>query len=151
MEVFAKAMQQSSALRHVNEDFDEARNEILKGTGDAQRLSVNDLPIESETARAIATAKRTPSSEVQLNGTYVIKGVDLRQEGEVRLRVENQADGREFVATFQDNSLDSSQISLLQNAEWSRTKVYLSINARILRGEVTAATVVSVKEQPAKA
>jgi len=85
---------------------------------------------------------------VQLNGTYLILATDLRQPDEIRLRVRNAKSGREFQAAFRDNSLHQEQIRLLQDAEWNRTKVYLSINARSLRGDITVATVVSVGRQP---
>jgi hypothetical protein len=148
LEVMAQATQRAPVIAQVRQDFDEARNEIVRSVGDADNISVNDLPIENQTARAIATARRSTSVETQLNGNYLIKGVDLRQEGQVRLRVASQADGREFIASFEDQSLRRGQITILQNAEWERLPVYLSINARLLRGEVTTATVVSVKQQP---
>ena len=90
-----------------------------------------------------------PSEEAQLNGTYTILSTDLRAADYIKLRVRRLQDGKEFLATFQDHSLDRAQIALLQSAEWGRTSVYLSINATILRGEVTTASIISVTPQPA--
>lgn len=148
LEVFADAMVRSATVRHASEDFDAARNEIVRAGRNADSLTVNSISIDSATARTIGTAHRSESIEVQLNGNYTILSVDVSRPDEIKLRVQNRNDGRDFSASFQDQSLDQSQITLLQAAEWSRNPVYLSINARILRGEITVATVVAVTQQP---
>jgi hypothetical protein len=151
LEVFADAMKRAPSLAHARADFDEARGEIIRSGATANTLAVNNVEIDGETARVIGAARRAESEEVQLNGNYSILAVDLRQPNEVRLRIRNLEDGREFFASFNDHSLNQSQIGLLQNAEWHRSPVYLSINARSLRGEITVAKVVSVKAQPTAA
>jgi hypothetical protein len=151
LEVMARALKADSSVAAAKADFDESRNGVLKSVGDAKSLAVNDVSVDQETARTLASAKRTPSEDVQLNGTYMILSTDLRQQDHVKLRVRRAQDGKEFSATFQDNSLDRKQISLLQEAEWGRSPVFLSINATELRGEVTTAKVVSVSPQPAVA
>ncbi|MBD8654740.1 hypothetical protein IFT68_03770 [Oxalobacteraceae sp. CFBP 13730] len=148
LEVFAEAVKRAPMLAHARDDFDEARGEIIRSGANADTLRVNNVEIDGDTARVIGAPRRAESEEVQLNGTYMILGVDLRQPTEVRLRVKGQVDGREFYASFNDQSLRRGQIKLLQDAEWDRNTVYLSINARLLRGEVTVAKVVSVHPQP---
>ncbi len=148
LEIMGEAVNRVPALAHAKSDFDDARGEIVRSGGNARTLAVNQLEIDGETARIIGTAKRAESEEVQLNGNYLIVATDLRQPDEIRLRVRRVGAAQEFQASFKDNSLKQSQIALLQGAEWSREPVYLSINARSLRGEVTTATVVSVKAQP---
>ncbi|OYD77967.1 UNVERIFIED_ORG: hypothetical protein BDU10_3090 [Burkholderia sp. CF145] len=148
LETLAKALQANKDVSAAKADFDDSRNTLLKSVGDANHLAVNDVTVDRETARVLAAARRTPSEEAQLNGTYQILSTDLRQQDYVKLRVRRVQDGKEFSATFQDNSLDRAQIKLLQEAEWGRSPVYLSINATILRGEVTTAGVVSVSPQP---
>lgn len=148
MQIMADALTRVPALRHTRDDFDQAREGILRSANNARSIEVNDLEIDSEAARIISTARRTESEEVQLNGNYTILTTDLRQPDEIRLRVQNRDNGKEFFASFKDRTLDRSQVSLLQNAEWSRQAVYLSINARSLRGEITTATVISATQQP---
>ncbi|MFC0168406.1 hypothetical protein ACFFKC_09960 [Pseudoduganella danionis] len=151
LQIMADALSRVPQLQHVQEDFDIARNAIVGATGDADSLTVNSLQLDAATTRVIATARRTESQEVQLNGSYSIIATDLSKPDLIKLRVQASSDGREFQASFQDNSLDQSQIKILQDAEWTRSLVYLSINARILRGEVSVATVVSVQAQPVSA
>lgn len=149
LKIFADAMNANTAVAAAKADFDDTRNSLLKSVGDAKTLTVNDIAIDQETARILSQAKRVPPEEVQLNGTYTILSTDLRAPDFIKLRVRRVQDGKEFLATFQDHSLDGDQIKLLQGAEWGRTRVFLSINATVRRGEVTTASIISVKPQPA--
>lgn len=148
LEVVTKALSRNTDLQAVRDDFDVVRNEILRGVGDAKAISVNGIKIDHDTARVVSIAQRSTPEERQLNGTYYVTATDLSSPDFVKLRLRRAQDGREFNATFQDNSLDQAQIQELQQAEWGRTPVFLSINATLLRGEVNKATVISVTPQP---
>lgn len=146
--ILADALTRDHRLPLVKEDFDLARNELLKGVADGKTLEVDGLAISGEVARKLATSTRMESAETQVNGNYLIVEVHHSVPNEVRLKVNRCIDGRDFYAKFRDESLDQEQIRLLQEAEWKRSKVYLVINATELRGEVTTATVISVHIQP---
>ena len=145
LQVMANATREVPLLRHAQEDFDEARHGIVKGTSDAQQLTVSGVPLDHTSAQIITMAKRTTSRELQLNGHYEIRKVEWPQAGEVRLTVYNVDTHREFSASLHDDSLDQKQTALLQEAEWKRSTIYLSINATELRGEITKATIVGVQ------
>jgi hypothetical protein len=148
LEVFGRALAKEPTLVSARDDFDAARNEVVRSAGDATKLTFNSVEIDGATAKVVGIAKRTESQEVQLNGTYLVIATDLRKPDEIKLRVKSKANGREFSASFMDHSLQQDQIKLIQAAEWDRTEVYLSINASTLRGDITSATVISVKPQP---
>lgn len=148
MEVFRQAIAASPVLRNTTEDFDDARREIVRGTGDANSLTVNSVRLDRESARIVASTKRSESREVQLNGDYVILETHWQKDCEVRLKLRNLNTTQEFIATLQDNSLNNEQLGILQEAEWNRSKVYMSVNATELRGAITTATIVGVHVQP---
>lgn len=148
LSTLASAFTSLPTLDHVRQEFDAARTEIVKGTGDARTLSVSGVVLDRESAQIVAMTKRSESKDVQLNGSYLIKKTDWQHNGEIRLVVCNAETSRIFNAAFRDDSLDQAQLKLLQAAEWSRGKVYLSINATELRGDVTTATIVGVQVQP---
>lgn len=148
-EILAKTMTAQPRLAYVQENFDTARTEILKGVGDAETLTVAGITLENSVAHSIARAKRTEARQLQLNGNYEIEQVNWQQEDEVRIKVKGLDEGgRSFVASLTDQSIEKEQLALLQEAEWSRSKIYLSINATELRGEITTATIVGVTPQP---
>lgn len=147
-QILVDALTKNNHLRVVQENFDIARDDILKGTSDAKTLSVNAVLLDQETVRTAATKKRESSTELQLNGTYFVTETNLRKPDEIRIGLRRAQDGKEFAASFLDHSLDGEQIKLLQEAEWGRTAVFLSINATELRGQITGARVISVVAQP---
>lgn len=149
-EILARALTERPVLGYVAQDFDVARTEMLKGVGDADSLTISGIPLDNATAHAVARAKRTQAKDIQLNGNYEIVHVNWQQEGEVRIKVAGIDNGRAFVATLVDQSIEKDQVALLKEAEWSRSPIYLSINATELRGEITTATIVAVTPQPAK-
>lgn len=148
MEILARALSAAPQLQTVAQDFDAARHEIVRGTGDAKSLTVNSVMLDQESARVVAATKRSESREIQLNGNYIILETHWKKDGEAKLKVRNMDTAEEFMASFQDNSLNQAQREELQRAEWGRTKVYMSINATELRDVITTATIVSVKVQP---
>lgn len=146
--ILARALTANPTLGFVQEDFDIARTEVLKGIGHANSVTVSGVSLDNGTATAVAKAKRAESRQMQLNGNYEIVQVNWQQEGEVRIKVIAEGTGRAFIATLVDQSIEGEQVALLKEAEWSRNKIYLSINATELRGEITTAFIVGVTQQP---
>lgn len=146
--ILARALSGSPQLTNAAQDFDHARVDLMKGVGDADTLTVSGITLNREEANTVARSKRSESKDIQANGQYKIVEVSWSHENEVRLKVADAKTGREFVASFKDDSLNHSQITLLQKAEWERKSIYLSINATELRGQITTAAVVGVGNQP---
>lgn len=142
--LLVQALTGSPKLADAAQDFDQARVDLLKGVGDADTLTVSGITLNRVEANTVARAKRSESKAIQANGPYRILDVGLSHENEVRLKVSDATTGREFVASFTDDSLNQSQIAMLQNDVWKREPIYLSINATELRGQITTAVVVGV-------
>lgn len=146
MEIFASALSQRPALRASHEDFDNVRHDVLKSVGDADQLDVQGIALSQEQARKIATTPRAKPEEVQLNGNYRIVKLDWSKEDEVRISLFGlDLIRREFIASMRAHNLTQQNIEKLKICEWERKPVYLSINATVLRGEVTTATIVGVE------
>lgn len=134
-------------FNQIHKNINSAKTEFLKSAANADSLSINGVEISGKTTRTLLTNKKQQARDVQLNGTYDVLTVDFRSSDTVKLRLKRRLDNKEFVASFQDYSFENDRIKILQNAEWGRKPVYLSINATELRGEITSATVISVDEQ----
>ena len=148
MEIMAEAFSVHPALAAMQKDANSSRIALLKGISDADSIEINGITFKKEDAKTLTATKRSASIEIQLNGNYQILAVDTSHPEETRIKVHYIDDGREFSAKFRDQTLDQSQIGILQNAEWERRKVFLSVNATELRGQITTATIISVKNQP---
>lgn len=131
-------------LQHTQEDFDEARREILRSAGDAKTLALNGVELPNALARQIASTPRATSKDIQLNGSYVIQKIDWQQEGDVRLSLTSTDQQVTFTASLSHDSITTFHREMLKTAEWDRKTIYMSINATELRGDITTARIVSV-------
>jgi len=144
MQILATALSGRAELQHAMQDFDNVRRSFVKATGDADRIAVNGISLTQDDARTVAAATRTESINIQVNGSYQIQKIDWQHEDEARLWLESSDASRRFVATLRTVGLTEAQLDIIQEAEWARRKVYLSINANELRGEITTAAIVGI-------
>lgn len=146
MKIFEEALNRNAALKASHEDFDNVRHDILKSVGDASQLDVQGIQLSQDQARVIALTPRAKAEEVQLNGNYRINKLDWSKADEVRISLFGvDTEQREFVAVMRSHNLTPQNIEKLKSCEWDRKPAYLSINATVLRGEVTTATIVGVE------
>ena len=145
MQILTEAMNARPQLRYAGQDFDDVRHDVLKATGDAASVEVQDVKLSREEARVIALAPRSESEAVQLNGHYRIQKIDWQQPDQVRLSLWSTDTSIEFNAAFKGASLDQPQKEKLKAAEWDRKPLYMQINGTRLRGEITTASIVSVE------
>ena len=144
LEIVTRALAAQPKLQHSQEDFDDARREILRSAGDAKTLTLNGIELPNALARQIASTPRATSKDIQLNGSYVIQKIDWQQEGDVRLSLTGSDQQLTFIASLSQDSITAAHREILKTAEWDRKTIYMSINATELRGDVTTARIVSV-------
>ncbi|MGE6916737.1 hypothetical protein [Achromobacter kerstersii] len=151
LEVVAGLKAEVASIRPIEQDFDDVRDDIVRGISDATSLEVNGVEITRETALTAAKTLRVRSSDGQANGTYYVDESSFRNPHETRIMVRNASTQQVFPASFKDSSLKGTQIQLLKDAAFARTRVYLSINTKERRGEIVSAQIVGVKPQPKNA
>lgn len=142
LEVVTQAMKQQPRLTLAKEEFDDARDGVLRSSADADSVELDGVVLTGQQATAMARQPRTKSEEAQLNGVYIITGVTWPSEVEVFLDLRSVDGNGEFKASLSTESLLQRDKDLIAKAEWDRTPLYLSINAKKLRGEVVSAAVV---------
>lgn len=144
-EQLVSALTREPRLQQVSDDFDDARIEILKGVADAKSIELQGTPLTNFEARAIAATPRQKAQEVRLDGVYYIHRIDWSRPDEARLSLVGQeAQTREFLATLDTLDLSAARKAILQEAEWERRTLHLTINGTRLRGEITTARIVGV-------
>lgn len=146
LQIFSDALARNPTLKASHEDFDNVRHDIVKSVGDANHLDVQGISLSREQARVISITPRTKPEEVQLNGNYRIVKLDWSKDDEVRISLFGSgAEQREFIASMRAHNLTPENIEKLKACEWDRKPIYLSVNAMVLRGAVTTATIVGVE------
>ena len=146
MQILSDALNKNSALKATHEDFDNVRHDFVKSVGDATHFGAQGISLTKDQARVIALTPRAKADAVQLNGNYRIEKIDWSKEAEVRISLFGvDAERREFVASMTKDNLTGDHKEKLKSCEWDGVPVYLSINATVLRGEVTTAVIVGVE------
>lgn len=144
LEIVARAMAAKPGLKHTRDEFDDARHEILRSVGDAKSLTVNGVELPRDAANQLAATPRTKSEEVQKNGHYFIQKIDWQLLEDVKLSLKSEDGNEVFVASLSQERVTEEQREILKEAEWGRKAIYMSINATVLRGEVTTARIIAV-------
>lgn len=149
MEIFAEAMTAQTAIAHAKEDTDEAFNTLLKGAKTAEFFEVGGRKVEGDVIQELVRSSRSKSNEVQLNGVCRINKVDSSKPDGFMVEVRFD-DGRLFTAKLEDKFIfrRDAHRKLIQEAEWDKKPIYLKMNGKELRGEITQAVIVDVEEVP---
>lgn len=145
-EILAQALTRDPALRNTQQDLDDVRRDFVRSGVNANNLTLQGVQIQSTDAHAIGRTPRSTSEDTQLNGHYIIQKLDWQHPDEVRMWLASTDNLKlSFVAALKYSiQMPEDQKQKLQAAEWERKRLYMTINATVLRGEVTSARIVSV-------
>lgn len=145
LEMVTQAQAKSGVLKDVEADAAAVREKFLRGGPGAATVQFQGVPLTGEEARTLSRDLREASQDVQLNGVYIIGGLDWKKDDTVRMELRSDdGQGLTFSAMLSTRSLMPKDRQLLQQAEWDRKAVYMSVNARMRRGEVQDAVIVGV-------
>lgn len=144
IEILSKMIKREPALESMVRHADDARAEMLKGFSRAETTEFDGLSLDQDIVVNLATNARRQSEEVRLDGLYRILRNDTTDPSAFRVKVRQHRGEQEFEARVQNESLSTDYRTLLQEAEWGRTPIRLTINAKSLEGEIRNAVVIGV-------
>lgn len=148
-EIFAQAMQKQPALQPAYADAEDYYNKMLKGAAEASTFEIGGQQISQEVAQELTRPTRSRAAEMQLNGLYRILKVDSSKPEGFYIGVRFEEDGRTFTAKLEDKWIfrKEANLEVLKTAEWEKQSVYLKINAKEVRGQITQASILDVGEE----
>lgn len=144
-EVMASVVKRSSELDNASRFADDARADLLKTMSKADTAEIDGITLDSDTTSQLMSNARRKSEEVRLDGEYRILRNDTTDPTAFKVKVRNVSNQNEFEALVQDESLSDNYKTLLREAEWDRTTVKLSINAKQLDDTIRSAVVIRVE------
>lgn len=173
IEAVGNSMARIMQLAQAKSDVENIGQELLKSIRDASQTNTNSVSTDKQPVHEPSRDTREPSRDtheasrdtyavprdtyaaprdiheaprdIQLNGRYSITEVSFKHEEAIKLQVRNRGSGQEFYATFQDNSLDRRQLSMLKDAAFEKKAIFMVINGTELRGQITAASILEVQ------
>lgn len=146
-EIITRAMKQQPLLDNMDRMSYDAKNEMVKSFVRADKTVVDGITIDSEMARELTTNARRRSSEMRIDGVYRIEEVNNTDPEAFKVKVRNVRTDQRLTCLVQDIFLDESgNKEALQQAEWERKPVHLSINAKHVEGDIKSAIILYVKD-----
>ncbi len=145
MEILTKAQQREPIIQHIHNYAEDVQNEMLKSFSGATSVQIDGVEFSGEVAGELVKHKRNESVVERLDGVYRVLSVDSSNPLVFKIRVRNTNSLQEFVSTVQDETFESRYKTIIQQAEWNRSPVNLSINAKLIAGEVKEAVVIGAE------
>lgn len=129
---------------HITAMADELKNTVVKAASMARESKIQGVELSSSVAKELIANKRNVSEEVRLDGYYFIDRVDATDPDGFKLKIRADQDGQIIDAKVQDGTINKYTKVALSNAEWSKDKVRLLINAKKVKGEIKSAVVIDI-------
>jgi hypothetical protein len=144
LEIFGNAMKREPYVESIKIDSDEFKNAVIKSAKSADTILVADQLISKDQAEKLVRSSRVSSEEVRIDGEYRITKVDSKDPDFFKVYLVGNG-WREFSAILDMKTIISGiNLELLKEAEWGQKPIQLSINATVLRGDVTTAKIIDV-------
>lgn len=145
MQLLAKVASGNGNLAEFIESDAENKNKLMRTLKRTDKLEIGGTIVDGTLAQEITHKPRELSKEIRLDGEFRIINVDSSDFDGFRIKVKQVSTGRELQVQIPSGHLTMKQEAILASAEWSKQPVYLAINAKELRGQITTATIINVK------
>ena len=145
MKVFADAMKMQPVLAVASEDVDATQNRLLKVAKPGDLLGIKEVNVTAADAEVLAKPERARAEDVNLEGQFYVLGNRTDMSEGFRITVRRSSDNLTVKADVPIELPDEQKI-LIQDAEWRKTPIVLSMNASMLRGVISQAVVVSASK-----
>jgi len=146
-ELLTKLISEKPALENQERLAYDAKTDIVKSFAKADTAQIDGVVLDSDLAQTLTANARRKSTEIRLDGNYRIEKVDSTDPECFKVQVKNVNSDLRISCIVQDVFLDAAEHKkALQQAEWDRKPVHLSINAKELDGEIKSAIILYVKE-----
>lgn len=147
LEVFGNAMNRQPLLTAAQEDVQSTHNRFLKVAKPGDVLDVRGQSLRAEEAAVLMHSERERAQDIVIDGIFVVLGNRTDKSEGFRINVKRMSDQLTINADV-PVELPYFQQQLIQEAEWKKTKVFLSINASFLRDSISQAIVVTASAAP---
>jgi len=148
LEVISRAKTEVPYVKDISGGINEFRNNSLHKLKPSDSFTVpdSDVAIDGNYASEITHTPREQSTETRIDGEFIIQSVASGETSGFKIKVKRVLDSKIINVTIPDGALSPDVIGVLKNNEWAKKPVVMEINAKMLRGEYTTATLVSAKD-----
>lgn len=141
--LMADAISKVATLRHVRDDADDSHDALLRASASAESAEVLGVCVPTDVASELIKTKRERSKDVRLDGEFTVTVADKTTPDDPRCRLVSPS-GADFMALVIDENWTPEQKAKFHAAFWENKSIFLLVNAKELRGNIVAASVVGV-------
>jgi hypothetical protein len=147
MEIFAAAINRQPLLVAAQEDVEATQNRFLKAARPGDVLAVKGQALTSSEAASLAQSEREHAKDIVIDGVFMLLGNRTDKSDGFRITVRRLSDLLTINADV-PIELPFDQQKLIQDAEWQKKKIMLTMNASVLREAISQAVVISAVNAP---
>ena len=147
LKLVTDAMQQKPEIRRSQEFISHFKGGLSRRLKRTDQIKIDgQAVITGDRVTEIVPPRRTASQEARLDGEYLINEVKFPERfgGTYRFSVTRMHDSKNLMVDATPEKLTGEQITILKDGGLSVKKVYMEINAKELRGHISAANLVSI-------
>lgn len=145
-EILTQAMNHQPILNTISEQSKDFKTVMLKALSVSESISLQNVEISGDIAQELSINARKTWQDARLDGVFRIYSVDSSNLTQLKVKIQNISNNNIIIAIVQDQTMDSRHRTAIQNAEWSRQTIELTINAKELNGEFKDAVIIAAKE-----
>ena len=136
-----EAFKSSKVAAEVRDQSHDAFDSVIKHSGDVSSLTLQGIPLDRDAIDKLRVSTRRVSKNTTYDEDFRIKSVNPSSPEGFELEIESIASQRVFKATLYDSIASDRMRKTIQQAEWKRIPVKLTVTARILGDEVVEARI----------
>jgi ABC-type tungstate transport system substrate-binding protein len=145
-EMLTRAITQQPILKKIEQVTEPARQEIISAVAEEHGGIVNGIELSPIIAKEVSVSQRQQSTDIELSRIYRVDKVDTTVPDGFRVTLTDVNNGQEVSASLLDALVSGQHREALQQAEWQKKPVQISLRGRRLRGEIVGAQITSVEE-----
>lgn len=149
-EILTQALSAQPRLQHAASEASAAQSALVKSIREADTAEISGVHINREEAVVLTRNGRNDVVQARLDGKYRLLKLDWSEPGVFRVKVQRVNDSLLVDADVQDDTLTGAYKEILQEAEWQRQPVFLSINAKKVGENYRDAIIVKVEKEGGK-
>jgi len=144
-ELLTRAISQNEQLKSMDKYSHNAKADLLKSLSAADTTEFSDVVLDRDDLKELTTNARRRFRDIRIDGVYKIEKVDSTNPDSFRVQIREVKTEKRISCVVQDVFLEASENKkCLQQAEWNRSSVHLTINAKELDGEISSAVILYV-------
>jgi hypothetical protein len=145
-EILTQAMSHQPIFNAMSEHSKDFKTVMLKALSVSESISLQNVEISGDIAQELSINARRTWQDARLDGVFRIYSVDSSNLTQLKVKIQNISNNNIVIAIVQDQTMDSRHRTAIQNAEWSRQAIELTINAKELNGDFKDAVIIAAKE-----